>query len=207
MNETLFFGFLVATALILVTPGPSCALAASQALRFGPRAVVITVAGDALGSLVHITIAAIGLKMIVTYSSTVLPWLQILGSFYILYLAYISYFENYTAVPKADLNGHRGLQAFLSGFVACITNPKAIVFFMAFFPGFIDPNLNILIQSIVYGAIFIFLDVLSILFYAFLAYKLVKSSVIASKKYNLISAFGLILVFLYMLYRGVSELI
>jgi homoserine/homoserine lactone efflux protein len=206
MNETLFTGFMIATLLILSTPGPSCALAASQALRFGPRAVVITVAGDALGSLVHITIAAVGLKMIVSYSSIVLPWLQILGSFYILYLAYISYFENYTAVSKADLNGHEGFQAFLSGFVACITNPKAIVFFMAFFPGFIDPNLNILLQSIIYGTIFIVLDVLSIFFYAFLAYKLVKSSAIANKKYNLISAVGLGLISLYMLYRGVSEL-
>lgn len=207
MNETLFVGFLIATLLILSTPGPSCALAASQALRFGPMVAAITVAGDALGSLAHIIVATIGLNVIVNYSQYVLPWLQIIGALYIIYLAVKNYSEESIGQPGQSRITPGYYRAFFSGFIACITNPKAIVFFMAFFPGFIDQDLNIFLQSFVYGIIFIVLDVISILFYALLAYKVVRMNEFASRRYNIISATGLFLVGTFMLYRGIMELV
>ena len=88
MDPILFLSFLTATLIIVISPGPSCALAASQAVKHGPRAAMLSVFGDALGSLVHILIAVVSLNVLINAASVILPYLQIGGGLFILYLAY-----------------------------------------------------------------------------------------------------------------------
>lgn len=206
MDQRLFLGFMAATLAIMVTPGPSVALATSQAMRYGPRAAFVTVAGDALGSVVHIVIATLGLRFLIEVASSVLPWLQVAGGGYILYLAY----QSFRAVDEPHAGEERSstgsLQAFTSGFIGCVSNPKAIIFFAALFPGFIDPDRNILLQSAVYGIIFISLDALSIVCYAMLAVFLFKSSV-KKLSYNTLSAIGLSLIGVFLVAKGIYEVV
>jgi len=143
MDPVLFLSFLTATLIIVISPGPSCALAASQAVKHGPRAAMLSVVGDGLGSIVHILIAVISLNVLINAASVILPYLQIGGGMFILYLAYQAFFasDHGSAHPvKAARN------AFLGGFFACVTNPKAIVFFVALFPGFISPEHSIAVR-------------------------------------------------------------
>ncbi len=201
MDPILFASFMIATFLIVIPPGPSVALASSQAVRHGPRAAVLTVMGDALGSVVHILIAVIGLNVLIGIADVVLPFLQMLGGGFILYLAYQSFFGS-----ADDASQPRGLgpdrSAFLSGFFACVTNPKAIVFFVALFPGFISPDLHIGFQSLVYGAIFVTLDAMSILVYAMLARALVRSAIAPRIDIDKISGLGLFGVGAMMVVKG-----
>lgn len=88
MDPVLFASFLAATLLIVASPGPSVALAASQAVKYGPRAALLSVAGDALGSVVHILVAVIGLGTLIRLADTLLPFLQIAGGGFLLYLAW-----------------------------------------------------------------------------------------------------------------------
>lgn len=207
MNTTLFLAFLAATMVIVVTPGPSVALASSQAMKFGGRAAIITVLGDALGSVVHILIATLGLQLLLSVATIVLPWLQIAGGLYILMLGVSSVRERHIvhAAEGGPVSGDR--EAFISGFIACVSNPKAIVFFVALFPGFIDPNLNVGMQSLVYGMVFVVLDGLFILGYAGMAVLMFRSSLGARANFNVVSGIGLGLVGLLLIVKGITEIV
>lgn len=207
MNEALFFAFLAATILLLAVPGPSCALATSQAVRYGPRAAVMTVVGDAMGTVVHITIATLGFQLLIGVASSTLPWLQIAGGSYILYLAYESYRDG-GGTEAAVAPGKSGsIEAMFVGFVACVSNPKAIIFFVALFPGFIDTDYNIMLQSFVYGTIFIVLDALSILAYAMLGVFMFKSRFLSKVDYRVVSAVGLGLIGCFLLVQGCAAVV
>ncbi len=204
MDPVLFLAFLTATLLIVATPGPSVALASAQAIRFGPRAALTTVAGDALGSVVHILIAVGSLKTLIALSGVILPWLQMAGGVFILWLALQSWRE--ARIPAPDLPPLRKRASFATGFFACVTNPKAIVFFVALFPGFISAEHSITLQSLVYGVIFVTLDAAFILGYALLAMHAVRTSMAQKIRIEHLSAVGLCAVGILMLIRGYRAL-
>jgi len=204
MDPILFASFIAATFLIVASPGPSVALASSHAVKSGPRAMLLCVAGDALGTLVHICVAVASLNVLISAASAVLPALQIAGGVFILYLAYTSFFAGDADTKAPRLSPDRS--AFLSGFFACVTNPKAIVFFVALFPGFISPELSIGLQTLVYGAIFMALDALSIIGYALLARYLVNSAVAPRVNIDKISGLGLAGVGLLLVLKGYKAL-
>lgn len=204
MNTALFLSFLAATMIIVVTPGPSVALASSQAMRFGNRAALVTVLGDALGSMVHILIATLGLQLLLATAEAVLPTLQVAGGVYILYLG-VKSIRDKNAVDVGNLPSSSNKEAFTSGFLACVSNPKAIVFFAALFPGFIDPQLSIGFQSLVYGTIFVLLDAMFILGYAAAAVAVFKTSLGGRANFNIISGIGLGLIGLLLIVKGISD--
>ncbi len=84
MDPFLFVAFVTTTLLFVAVPGPSVAFASAQAVRHGTRAAAITVAGDALGTVVHISVAVWGLATLIAISETVLPFLQIVGGVFII---------------------------------------------------------------------------------------------------------------------------
>ena len=203
MDPVLFASFIAATLLIIVPPGPSVALASSQAVKHGPRAAALTVAGDALGSVVHIIIAVASLQALIGLADIVLPYLQIAGGIFILYLAWQSWNAAATAPGKTPNAASR--YAFVAGFFACVTNPKAIVFFVALFPGFISPDHGIIAQSLIYGAIFVTLDAASILGYAMLARYVVNSTLSPRINIDRVSATGLFGVGILLIVKGVRQ--
>jgi threonine/homoserine/homoserine lactone efflux protein len=200
MDPLLFLSFLTATLIIVVSPGPSCALASTQAVRHGKHAALLCVAGDALGSMVHIVIAVASLQVLIGLADVLLPYLQIAGGMFILYLAAGSLLPSTSTAAHGQLTP--GRSAFLSGFFACVTNPKAIVFFVALFPGFISAEHAILPQTLVYGAIFITLDALSILGYALLASYLVNSAIGPKINIDRLSGFGLLGIGILLIFKG-----
>jgi Co/Zn/Cd efflux system component len=90
MDFLLFAAFLTTTLLFVAVPGPSVAFASAQAVKHGSRAAVVTVAGDALGTMVHIIVAVGSLTALMALATLVLPFLQIVGGLFIVYMAYRS---------------------------------------------------------------------------------------------------------------------
>ncbi|MBD8875467.1 LysE family translocator [Roseibium polysiphoniae] len=205
MDLTLFLAFLAATLVIIATPGPAVALASSLAVRHGPRAAMASVAGDALGSVVHIVVAVLSLSALLSVASQILPALQIIGGLYILYLAYSAF----TAKPRAPEENavHRGYRsAFISGFFSCVSNPKAIVFFAALFPSFISPEHDVLSQSFIYGLIFVVLDGASIMGYAMLALAALRSPLGSRINVDKLSGAGLFGIGAFLIFKGYRDL-
>lgn len=204
MDIALLIAFVTTTLLFVVVPGPSVAFATAQALRHGTRGACITVAGDALGTVVHIAIAASSLAVLIALSDFILPPLQIAGGLFILYMAY----RGFRSAGNGTDSGAKASDnaTFWAGFFACVSNPKAIVFFVALFPAFISPTHSVLMQSIVYGAIFLVLDAFSILAYALLTMHTVRRSSWRWLNPTALSSFGLSGVGVAMIVKGYRAL-
>lgn len=200
MDPVLFTAYLTTALVFLVVPGPSVAFATAQAIRHGRRAAYVAVAGDALGTTVHITVAVVGLTALVALSELVLPFLQIFGGLFILWMA-VNAFKNMNT-PAEQVVAPSDQTMFWAGFFACVTNPKAIVFFVALFPAFISPEHNIFFQGAVYGIIFIVLDAASILTYALLTTAAVKRTASRWLNAEFLSGLGLAGVGIGMIVKG-----
>lgn len=202
MDITLLIAFVTTTLFFVATPGPSVAFATAQALRHGTRGACVTVAGDALGTVVHITVAARSLSVLIALSDLILPPLQIAGGMFIVYMAY----QSFKSAGQGGRTRASDKATFWAGFFACVSNPKAIVFFVALFPAFISTEHSILLQTIVYGAIFLILDAISILTYALLTMHTVRRT--SSRWFNAetLSGFGLSGVGVAMIIKGYRSL-
>lgn len=200
MDQLLFLGFLTTTLFFVLVPGPSVAFATAQAVKHGPRTAMVAVAGDALGTVVHIAIAVGSLTTLMALSDLILPYLQIAGGLFILYMAYRSFRD--AARPSAAPVLGAKKATFWAGFFACVANPKAIVFFVALFPAFISPAHNVLVQSVIYGAVFLVLDGLSILAYALLTMHAVRRTASRWLNVDVLSGLGLFGVGVGMVVKG-----
>lgn len=119
-------------------------------------------------------------------------------------MAYQSFKDAHKAIETPT--GTTGKATFWAGFFTCVTNLKAIVFFVALFPAFISPNHNVVLQSAIYGVVFIVFDALSILGYALLAMYAVKRTASRWMNVNILSGIGLLGVGVAMVIKGYREI-
>lgn len=137
MNLTLLAAYILAVLMLLLTPGPVVALVTGTAARYGSRKAFATVAGTNGASLVLIVLATLMLAGVVSLSPLLLYLLGTAGSLYIGWSAAVSlrsFTEKEPTVEQTVLNNRGGI---VRGFLTGISNPKDILFFVAFFPQFI----------------------------------------------------------------------
>jgi threonine/homoserine/homoserine lactone efflux protein len=159
------WSFLIASMAIILAPGPSVLFAIARAIAWGRVAASITVAGNAFGMLVLAVFVAVGLGPLLDRSELLFYSLQIAGGLYLVWMGFdairhrVANASEMTAVVEAV---PAPLKNFWEGFIVGILNPKAIVFFAAIFPQFVDRNLgNVTLQLISLGAVFSMLALLS----------------------------------------------
>jgi homoserine/homoserine lactone efflux protein len=159
MNHDLYSAYLVTVAVFFVTPpGPSQILMISNSLRHGWKRSVATIAGDLSANSLQMLAAAFGLAVLIQHSAVTLNVIKWAGVLYLLYLGY----RTFTAAPP-DLSQRKAAtvsrrRLYYQGFVTSATNPKAVLFFAALFPQFIDPSLPIWPQLLLLGATYLLVD-------------------------------------------------
>ena len=142
--------FLSGLALNL-TPGADMMFCLGQGLRGGPRAALAADAGIALGAMVHVSVAGLGLGALVTASPWLFDAIRWVGVAYLLWLA-VSALREGAITP--DVPQVRPSRAFREALVVNLTNPKVILFVLAFVPQFVDPARGaVLPQFLVLGLI------------------------------------------------------
>ncbi|MDT7829760.1 LysE family translocator [Pricia sp. S334] len=153
--ETLY-AFSLATAALAISPGPDNIYVLTQSLANGKKYGLATTGGLISGCLVHTTLLAFGISVIIRESGNLFLGIKILGGGYLLYLA----FQVYRSPAALSLSGgevaKKGLwQLFKRGFIMNVLNPKVTIFFLAFFPGFLfSDTLGTVIQFYVLGLLF-----------------------------------------------------
>jgi RhtB (resistance to homoserine/threonine) family protein len=154
MFEPASFGLFLATcAVAVITPGPDTLLVLGNTFSHGRRVGFSTALGVCGGYLVHITAAILGLTAIVLASSVLFTTLKLCGAAYLIYLGIRSLRSRSSFLSLEEKQGAAS-GSFMQGFLGNVLNPKAIIFFMAFIPQFIDPKRgNVTLQVIVLGAI------------------------------------------------------
>lgn len=139
--------FVVAGLLLNLTPGPDVLYIVSQGLKSGARAGIVAALGITAGCFVHIFAAAVGVSALVAASVTAFTVLKWLGA---AYLVWVGIRMLRSSAPSLDLaalgqGGARtgGLKlVFFRGFATNALNPKVALFFLAFLPQFIGPEIE-----------------------------------------------------------------
>lgn len=156
MNSVNYLLYIAACTAVIVVPGPSVTVIIANSLRSGTRAGLANVAGTQAGLLVMLGTLAIGLSAIVSAMAIWFDVLRLVGAAYLVYLGVKMWRGTGTLPPQASAPAAKG-SYFWQGVLVIWTNPKALLFFGAFIPQFIDPTENTLQQVLVLGLTFMLL--------------------------------------------------
>jgi threonine/homoserine/homoserine lactone efflux protein len=131
--------FALASALLIVIPGPSVLFVLGRSISLGRRGGLLSVLGNALGMLPAIAAVALGIGALVAQSVVVFTIVKVIGALYLVFLGIQAIRHRKTrAMPDASAAPRSTFRLLLEGFVVGITNPKTIAFFVAVLPQFVD---------------------------------------------------------------------
>ncbi len=155
---------IIASVAIILIPGPSVMFVIARAVAWGRVTAVLTALGNALGMLLLSVFIAIGLGPLLQRSELLLLVVQVLGGLYLIHLgleAYRHRQEHADDMIKIEEVKPSNFQILRQGFTVGALNPKALVFFSAVFPQFVDAEAgSITFQLLMFGVIFAILSFL-----------------------------------------------
>jgi threonine/homoserine/homoserine lactone efflux protein len=161
--------FVVAAVALLVVPGPAVLYIVTRSIEQGRSAGLVSVLGVHLGSLVHIAAAAVGLSSLLVSSAVAFNVVKYLGAAYLIFLGIRALLTR--AEPgEPEIRAAPLGKLLRQGAVVNILNPKTALFFLAFFPQFVDPAAgSAALQIVFFGLVFVGLGLVTDSFYALLA--------------------------------------
>jgi threonine/homoserine/homoserine lactone efflux protein len=162
VDPHLFVLFLGVMAVMAITPGPANVFAIATGVQKGPRAALEGVAGMNTATLVWFGAAALGLSALVRTYPQAFRVLAIAGGVYVAWLGIKSLWAGINSDGKAlKVDARVGASAFHDGFAVQIANPKAVLFFTAVLPPFLDPARAATPQLVAFATATIGMDVLA----------------------------------------------
>lgn len=156
MNYEILSAFVLATAVLAISPGPDNIFVLVQSIANGKKYGIATVAGLMTGCLVHATLLAFGVSALIKQNPNLYFIIKLFGAFYMFFLAV----KVFRSAGTLDISGENGKKNTLGnlyrqGFIMNVLNPKVGIFFLAFFPGFLFSDfINTIIQFYVLAFIF-----------------------------------------------------
>ena len=132
--------FVVASLLLIVTPGQDMVLVMSRSIAQGAAAGVATAAGVSVGLVGHTVLATLGLGAILQASELLFTVLKLVGAAYLVWLGLqLLRQDGATLALSAGKAQSRG-RLFVAGALSNLSNPKIAVFYFAFLPQFVTPG-------------------------------------------------------------------
>lgn len=152
------FGIFLAAALVLaLTPGPGILYVMARTLSGGASDGIASTLGTAVGGMIHVTVAAVGLSALLAASAKAFLIVKYAGAIYLVFLGARSILGARRAgIPSIRPYGNR--QAFLEGILTEGLNVKTALFFLAFIPQFVDHSLPLAPQFALLGLLCVCLN-------------------------------------------------
>lgn len=151
VDPVMLLAFIPAALALNLTPGADMMLCIGQGLKRGPRAAWASSAGISCGGMVHVLVAGAGLSALIARYPVAFDVIRWVGVAYLLWLAAQAMRRS---APTEDKPEVRAGRAFRAGLFVNLTNPKVILFVLAFIPQFVNPAAGpVLVQFLVYGAV------------------------------------------------------
>jgi threonine/homoserine/homoserine lactone efflux protein len=169
MTVEIWLAFVAASTALVLIPGPTVLLVVSYALGQGWRAALPMAVGVALGDFTAMSLSVLGIGALLMASATLFTAVKWIGAAYLVYLG-IKLFRaggTLNAEPKTDVSS--ALRMGAHAWLVTSLNPKGILFFVAFFPQFIDPHAAFWPQVLILQATFLAIAFANALAYAFFA--------------------------------------
>jgi len=132
--------YIIASLALIATPGQDMIYVITRSLAQGRFAGVCSAIGVCLGILVHTALAALGVGAILQASETLFVVLKLIGAAYLVYLGLKLALSRETARELGAAGAPLSPFALVwQGVLSNVTNPKIVLFFLAFLPQFVDP--------------------------------------------------------------------
>jgi threonine/homoserine/homoserine lactone efflux protein len=163
-------GLFVAAALaLLLVPGPAVLYIVARSIDQGRSAGLVSVLGVHLGSLAHVTAAAVGLSSLLVSSALAFSVVKYAGAAYLIYLGVRALLTR-EEPGRIEVRPAPLRTLLRQGAVVNILNPKTALFFLAFLPQFVDPDAGyVAAQLVFFGLVFVALGLVTDSLYALAA--------------------------------------
>lgn len=168
MSATHLLLFAATEFLLSLTPGPAVLLVVSQGMRRGFRMSTRGTLGVLTGNAIYFALSATGLGALLIASKPVFDAIQIAGAAYLALLGLRMLIKPSRAAEN-EIPHVAGTGSFLQGLLTQLANPKAIVFFTALLPQFVDPTQPVALQLLILGVISILVELPVLLTYGYVA--------------------------------------
>ncbi|NOI36873.1 LysE family translocator [Vibrio sp. 070316B] len=170
--------YLLAVLILTASPGPSSLLCMTKGVQSGFKLSIFTALGSLTAITGILTLSFTGLGVIIASSEVVFNVIKWTGAAYLIFLGWKSLRssqQDYDQLPSQQSDSKVVKESivshYVSGFIVGASNPKAILFFTALFPQFIDPSLALLPQFAVFALTFAVMELSWLLVYAYLGAK------------------------------------
>lgn len=170
--------YLLAVLILTASPGPSSLLCMTKGVQSGFKLSIFTALGSLTAITGILTLSFTGLGVIIASSEMVFNVIKWTGAAYLIYLGWKSLrssqqdYDNLSTQQAGSQPVKEGAaRHYLSGFIVGASNPKAILFFTALFPQFIDPSIALFPQFVVFALTFVVMELSWLLVYAYLGAK------------------------------------
>jgi len=156
MDFLSIISFLGVAIVLTLMPGPDNLFTLAQSIAKGKNAGIYTSLGLCTGLIVHITAATIGVTAIIYQSALAFTVVKYIGAAYLLFLAFKSFKEKGSSFDLKAENSLDYKDLYKKGIIMNLLNPKLSLFFLAFFPQFINhENGHASLQMLIYGIVFL----------------------------------------------------
>ncbi len=155
-------------------PGPDIIYVLMQSISNGKKYGIVTAFGLVSGIIIHTSLIALGISEVLKQNENVFFFIKLFGALYLFYLAFKVYQSSSDLdLDVSNIQKKSILSLYKQGFIMNVLNPKVTIFFLAFFPAFIDNSLdNIKQQIFTLGFLFILQSFIIFSLIAFLADKM-----------------------------------
>lgn len=152
-----FETFLLAGILLNLTPGNDTIFILTKSIAHGKKAGIISALGIGTGNIVHTTIAALGLSIIIAKSALLFDIIKYAGAAYLIYMGIRMLLDKSQLTTDSSNNDDNNyLRIYRDGIVTNVLNPKVSLFYLAFLPQFINPSaVNTVLPFLVLGFTFV----------------------------------------------------
>lgn len=165
VSLSLWLTLVAAGALISFTPGAGAINTMANSLGSGWTRSIWGILGQQLALIVHIAIVAAGVGVLVARSPLLFNVIRYAGAAYLVYLGVRQFRARAAAAAVGSTHREPAWSMFRRGLLVNLTNPKAVIFFLAFMPQFIRPEQPLLVQYLVLGATVVAIDVVVMWFF------------------------------------------
>ncbi len=165
--------YLLAAIGLSLSPGPNGLLALTHGALHGPRMALFTIFGGALGFVAIVALSLFGIGALLKTSLIWLTVMKLAGGAYLIWLG----IQVWRSLPigleiLADVQPRAGWWLFQQGALSALTNPKGILFFVAFLPQFIDPVRSLFVQFVVMAGTFAAIEIVTEMLIASMAHRI-----------------------------------
>jgi threonine/homoserine/homoserine lactone efflux protein len=182
-----FVAFLIAAAVLAVTPGPGIAYVVARTVAGGRAEGLASCIGTGIGGLAHVLAAALGLSIVIAQSALAFTLVKVVGAAYLVYLGVRLLMRKEPPAEPGRMSPQGTRRALLEGVAVEVLNVKTALFFLAFLPQFVNPAEPLIPQLVLLGGICVALNTAVDVVAVFAAERLLASQAARSRRAHLMT--------------------